>query len=163
MVARKETVAITTTVLLADKAIWTLPHWVKFWTQIKVDKSGCWIWTGGKSGTYGMFHDAQRLPRRTHMVHRISYMNLIGPIPEEMTIDHLCRVRLCINPLHLEVVTRGENVLRGVGTSAQNARKTHCDNGHAFDEENTHIRKEGHRECRACARNRARIYRAQGK
>jgi hypothetical protein len=84
--------------------------------------------------------------------HRAFYMELVGPIPDGLTIDHLCKVRNCVNPDHLEPVSRGENTLRGNSPHAQNARKTHCLNGHLYDEQNTYITPRGERACRACHR-----------
>ncbi|MFJ4777405.1 HNH endonuclease signature motif containing protein [Streptomyces sp. NPDC088762] len=73
--------------------------------------------------------------------HRIMYEQAKGPIPEGLQIDHLCRNRACANPEHLEAVTQKENILRGTGPSAQQARQTHCLNGHPFDEVNTYVYK----------------------
>lgn len=92
--------------------------------------------------------------------HRAFYEHFRGPIPEGLTIDHLCRVRRCVNPDHLEPVTRGENSLRGEGPAAQNARKTHCPRGHEYTPENTRVTPQGTRACRACARERRREERA---
>ncbi|MDQ3747954.1 MAG: hypothetical protein M3367_02900 [Acidobacteriota bacterium] len=69
---------------------------------------------------------------------------------KKLHCDHLCRVRHCVNPAHIEVVTLQENVLRGVGIPAVNFHKTHCKNGHVFDEVHTQIEKDGHRRCRIC-------------
>lgn len=125
----------------------------RFWA--KVDKNGpggCWLWTAGTSKGYGQFLNG---------AHRVSYEMLVGPIPEGLHIDHLCRVRACVNPDHLEPVTRKENILRGVGAPAVNARKTHCSQGHPYNDENTYAYtyangKESRRDCRACQRERKR-------
>ena len=82
----------------------------------------------------------------------MAYELLVGPIPEYLTLDHLCRVRNCVNPAHLEPVTSAENILRGMSSPAQNARKTECLNGHAFTVENTLINVIGARVCRTCTR-----------
>lgn len=93
-------------------------------------ESGCWEWVGAKSGvgygtvTVGGSH--------TKSAHRWMYEQVKGPIPDGMTLDHLCRKRDCVNPDHLEVVTMTENVLRGDGPTARNARKTHCARGHQY-------------------------------
>lgn len=84
-----------------------------------------------------------------YYAHRVMYENMVGEIPKDLQIDHLCRVRRCINPLHLEAVTRKENILRGNGMGARMARKTHCLRGHEFTPENTYKSKRG-RECRTC-------------
>jgi hypothetical protein len=89
------------------------------------------------------------------LAHRASYEAFIGPIPDGMTIDHLCRNRKCVNPSHLEAVPMRVNVLRGVGVTAKNAVKTHCVNGHEFNDQNTYSDSKG-RSCRACKRERFR-------
>lgn len=113
----------------------------------------CWLWTGGhaKAG-YGSFTFGRESPggRRTVPAHRLTYEALVGPIPEGLVIDHLCRNRGCVNPEHLEPVTFKENVLRGVGPTAENAVKTHCKRDHAFTPENTYVASGGGRGCRAC-------------
>lgn len=133
------------------------PTEVRFWT--KVDVSGgptrCWLWTG--SLTDRGYGDRFRLDDgRKQAPHRVAYELLVGPIPDGLFIDHLCRVRHCVNPLHLEPVTCQENLLRGQTLAAFNSRKTHCIHGHALDEANTRITPEGHRACRACGREATR-------
>jgi len=82
--------------------------------------------------------------------HRFGYELLVGPIPTGLTLDHLCRVRTCVNPAHLEPVSIGENVLRGDTRPAANLKKTHCPRGHAYDAANTYIARGGERHCRTC-------------
>lgn len=111
---------------------------------------GCWLWTGGLSKNgYGNYWNEG--------AHRTVYKSLMGDIPKGMQLDHLCRNRSCVNPNHLEVVTCKENILRGRGLAAVNAKKTHCKRGHEFTEENTYLWKD-HRICRECGRVRQSAY-----
>ena len=126
----------------------------RFWA--KVDKRGvCWLWTGARrGGGYGNFRYSK--PRNI-FPHRFAYELLIGPIPQGLTIDHLCRNPACVNPVHLEVVPLRVNIHRGDSFAAQNARKTHCIHGHPFDEANTYVAPDnanryGQRTCRTCNR-----------
>lgn len=120
----------------------------RFWAR--VDKSGdCWLWTGGKSGDgYGSL---QR-ERKRLMAHRVAYELLVGPIPEGLVIDHLCRNTSCVNPSHLEPVTMEENVRRGT-------TKSHCVRGHALVAGNLWWNPNGgYRVCLTCKRLRNREY-----
>lgn len=120
----------------------------RFTRYVKVDaETGCWVWTGAKQKDgYGTISDNGRRP-----AHRVSYERFVGPLIKGLTIDHLCRNRLCVNPDHLEQVTFKENVLRGVGPTAVNARKTHCIRGHELTKENILPNAKG-RVCRQCNR-----------
>jgi hypothetical protein len=115
----------------------------------RIDESGeCWLWTGAK--TKGGYANFTVYPRRTCYAHRASYEHFVGPIPEGLFIDHLCRVRHCVNPAHLEAVTMRENLLRSpVTMTSRNAARTHCNHGHEFTPENTYW-KSGWRSCRRC-------------
>lgn len=114
----------------------------------KVDKTDtCWLWTGYTTPDgYGVMAGEREGDRnRTSGVHRVSYELLVGPIPAGLEIDHLCQVRNCVNPDHLEPVTRDENARRA------GVRQTHCISGHEFTEQNTRIRaSDGARICRTC-------------
>lgn len=114
--------------------------------------SGCWLWTksldtkGYAQITTGSNYDSSRRLKRAH---RVAYEELIGPIPVGLQLDHKCRVRSCVNPNHLEPVTQRVNLLRGEGTSAKNAVKTHCKRGHEFVPDNTYVFR-GKRQCKEC-------------
>jgi len=120
----------------------------RLWTKVlKTDH--CWLWLGSKSPKgYG----AIQIRGKRLYVHRLTYEWLIGPIPDGLTLDHLCGTRNCVRPTHLEPVTRGENALRGGGPSALNARKIACHKGHPFDERNTLYLRDDERACRECRR-----------
>lgn len=123
--------------------------------RVSIDEStGCWLWTAGRSGGYARI----KIGRSSVNAHRVAYQLLVGPIPEGTELDHLCRVRHCVNPEHVEPVTRKENILRGESPTARNARKTHCEHGHAFTPENTIVRPSGWRGCRLCGRAAQRRY-----
>lgn len=119
---------------------------------IPVTESGCWLWLENeKTAGYGRIG----VNGKKELAHRVSYEVFKGAIPEGMTIDHLCRVRCCINPDHLEPVSFKENILRGTNPAAINARKTLCVKGHPLDEMNTYLSPNGGgRNCRACDRLR---------
>lgn len=125
----------------------------RFWAKVNKTDS-CWLWTASKNGSgYGQFWDGTRF----FYAHRFSYELLVGPIPEGLELDHLCRVHACVNSMHLEAVSHRENTLRGTGASARNAARTHCAHGHLFDETNTiHDRAKGWRSCRECRQARLR-------
>lgn len=119
----------------------------------RLDRSGdCWLWPGSTDGKgYGL----AKLHGRTRRVHRVVYEHLVGPIPEGYTLDHLCRVRNCANPAHLEPVTSAVNTLRenSIAPAAINARKTHCIRNHPLSGENLRLVKDGrYRQCRACTK-----------
>lgn len=117
----------------------------RFWSH--VDKGrGCWTWTGARStGGYGRVH----WNGRGLQAHRVAYELLVGPIPDGLQLDHLCRNRACVRPGHLEPVTLPENLARGVGPSAINSLATTCPQGHPYDGENTYAWRSS-RMCRAC-------------
>lgn len=113
------------------------------------DPGGCWLWLGALSGGYG----SMRTDTVKFYAHRWVYEQLVGEIPTGMFLDHLCRVRNCVNPHHLQQTSNKENILRGESPPAKNARKTHCVNDHRFTPENTKVRTDGSRRCLACSTN----------
>lgn len=114
----------------------------------------CVIWTGyvQKSTGYGRY-TINRAERGAHVV---AWELINGRVPKGLVLDHLCRVRTCINPNHLQPVTQKENVLRGVGITAVNVRKTTCPRGHPLSGENLSINCNGARCCKTCNAARAR-------
>jgi hypothetical protein len=139
----------------------------RFWS--KVNKNGptpkhrpelgpCWLWLGAISHGYGAFGVGRNKVKRAH---RVAYELVKGGIPNGLEPDHLCRVRSCVNPDHLEPVTRLVNIMRGAGprmTRVRRAAVVKCVNGHPFDKKNTFISR-GYRVCRQCLRDRSRDYR----
>lgn len=136
----------------------SLPWPDRFWE--KVDKNGpipdhrpelgqCWVWQGStnKDG-YGRTWT----PERQKGAHRASYELMIGPIPGDLDLDHLCRNRSCVNPTHLEPVTTRENILRGAHVGAIRLRTGYCLRGHRFDGDNVYVAPDGTRACRECTR-----------
>jgi len=117
---------------------------------------GCWLWQGHLSNGYGRLQQSSR----SYMAHRVVYEALVGPIPEGLVLDHLCREPRCVRPSHLEPVSDYENVVvrSSAAASALNARKTHCPTGHAYDEENTRVHR-GKRYCRRCGAEQDRLAR----
>lgn len=136
------------------------PLAIRLWR--KVDKNGpvpdfaphlgpCWLWTAkARVRGYGVIGTGNG--KQTRVTHRVAYELVIGPIPEGLQLDHLCRVRHCVNPKHLEPVTQAENLRRGEG----GVLKTHCPHGHPLREGNLVKCRRGTRECLTCARERAR-------
>lgn len=136
----------------AGRSLFDFPdyEWLRleanFWRNIR-KTSGCWYWMGRVvHGGYG----SVSIGHSSFLAHRASYELYNGRIGEGLTVDHLCRNRLCVRPEHLEAVTQRENVMRGEGLAAQEARRTHCSRGHPFNGENLGIDRRGHRWCRAC-------------
>ena len=118
---------------------------------VKADMSGpskCWLWQGSCSGNgYGRFSINGELKSAS----RTSYELFRGEIPDGWEIDHLCRQRGCINPVHLEAVTRSENHLRGFDHLPK-ALQTHCRKGHELTDDNVYRYSNGKRQCLTCRR-----------
>ena len=106
--------------------------------------SGCWIWTAALyAHGYGAFY----YQNRVRLAHRVAYYLFKGEIPEGYELDHLCRVRCCVNPDHLEVVTRRENLLRSPITPVN---RTHCPSGHEYTTDNVWLDQKSGRRCKIC-------------
>lgn len=122
------------------------------------DLGPCWIWTRSTIKGYGKFSTPTV---RNIGAHRWLYQHLNGPVGA-LDLDHLCRVRRCVNPTHLEPVTRQVNLARGVRADSMSTR-THCSNGHPYDEANTGRTPDGkERWCRTCKREKTRARRQAG-
>lgn len=126
----------------------------RFLAKVATNPDGCWLWTAhiGRHG-YGGF----RIGGKWQLAHRVGWWLHRGEIPDGLVLDHLCRVRRCVNPEHLEAVTLAENIRRGIAGEVNAARhlaKTHCPHGHPYDEADTGRRPDGRRTCRACRRDR---------
>lgn len=101
----------------------------RFWSKVNKTE-GCWQWTAAIDNTgYGVIN----INKKKAYAHRIVFYLTSTIIPEGLVCDHLCRNRSCVNPTHIEFVTRGENVLRGIAPTANHARKTLCKRGHPYD------------------------------
>lgn len=125
------------------------PDLDRFASKVALQDDGCIVWIGGKTlGGYGSFSvNTGHSPTLRVMAHRWSYEYHGGHIPQGLDIDHLCRNRACVNPDHLEPVTRQENIRRAA------AIRTQCPAGHPYDDENTYLHPEtDHRRCRTCMR-----------
>lgn len=136
------------------------PEWARLWSRIGLDdEQGCWPWLLAPQNTKTMPSGYGRFWLRDGsqpLAHRLVYELVVGPIPPGLTLDHLCRNTMCVNPWHMEPVTSAENVLRGEGAPAQNARKTHCKQGHPLPDIPPP------RRCRICEKDYfARRYQAQ--
>ncbi len=134
---------------------------------IELGDHGCWLWVRAKNhGGYGTI----TVGGKKLSAHRVAFETLMRPIPENMQIDHLCSVRHCINPEHMECVSGFVNTMRGKGFAAANALKTHCPHGHRYEAGNTRwtiVRRHANgyvqwgRRCRECIKLEKREYRAR--
>lgn len=125
----------------------------RIWKYIKVAPSGCWLWTGyiRKDGYCNLSMSSDGV-KTTCLAHVKVYEFYIGSIPEGLYLDHLCRVRHCVYPRHLEPVTFTENILRGYSPGANFARRTNCAKGHLLDRDNEKI-------CMKCRKEYLKEYR----
>lgn len=130
----------------------------RFWAKVDREGSGgCWLWTASVCHEgYGRFN-ATDIALPSTLAHRIAYEWLIGPITDGLHLDHLCRVRNCVNPEHLEPVTPAENTRRAAN---HNSSKLYCAAGHPFTAENTSVYY-GKRACRICRNQWSREYKAR--
>ncbi len=123
--------------------------------------SGCWLWLGvltqlsSVDGRGSEGYGRCSCNGKTAAAHRVAYELLKGPIPEGLELDHLCRVRCCVNPDHLEPVTKDENFRRGL-QGVLRSPITHCHNGHAFEGRNVMTFGKS-RHCRECSLARGRV------
>ena len=124
-------------------------EWARFWSKVRVVESGCWEWQHSSVSGYGQFRPAGN--GKLVLAHRWAYEKCIGPIPAGLELDHLCRNRSCVNPLHLEAVTRRTNLMRSPFTWPRiHADKAVCKRGHPLSGENLRLSHLGHRICKAC-------------
>lgn len=123
----------------------------RFWTKVNytAGMAACWPWLGSTR-------------HRSYQAHRLAYTLANGPIPDGLTLDHLCRNRACCNPSHLEPVTNYTNIMRGDTIPAINAAKAFCPRGHEYTSENTTVSKRRQRTCKACHREDYRAAYARG-
>lgn len=132
--------------------------------NVKEDEHGCWIWTGYcKPAGYGQITPGKdEWHSRTAYTHVIAYHFLVGPVPEGKQLDHLCRVRRCCNPEHLEPVTSGVNTKRGQAPHVVAHRENRCIKGHLLDAANSYVNPTtGWRRCRTCRAAYMKAYRSK--
>jgi HNH endonuclease len=121
--------------------------------RVKLDPSGCWIWTGLKNRLgYGRVQYDGKIRRAPRLIYQL----MVGPIAPGLQIDHLCRRPACVNPAHLEPVTARENTMRSTAFTATNAKKTHCIRGHANWKVEVHrsgpLQGQSYRKCHTCSK-----------
>lgn len=137
----------------------------RFWSKVR-KSDGCWLWT---AATQSRGYGSVGIDGRVYSAHRIAYLTLVGPIPDGLTINHICGVKRCVRPDHLEAVTYAENNQHAHDTglaapsplSQTNAAKIACPAGHFYSDANTYTNPKGHRQCRTCKRESDRRGRAR--
>jgi ribosome-binding protein aMBF1 (putative translation factor) len=125
---------------------------VRFWNKVHKTADGCWLWTGRlrPDGYADLKYEGKMM-----LAHRLSWIDQHGPVPDGKELDHLCRQRHCVNPEHLEPVTRRENIMRG-DLPKMHRDITHCPAGHEYTPQNTRVDRKGKRNCRTCSRGHTR-------
>lgn len=143
-----------------------LVGWQRFEEKfIPEPNSGCWLWVAGLNASgYGVFFEGKKT-RQNSLAHRWAYKHFVGDIPDGLVLDHICGVRCCVNPDHLEAVTQSENLRRSDKLRAHyNKRRTqtHCARGHPFSGANVYTYEtNGKRYCKTCKRESHRRYRVE--
>lgn len=119
----------------------------RLWEKAELDGNGCFVWTASKTYEgYGRIG----VDGKNKLAHRVAYSEVVGDIPDGLTVDHLCRNKSCINPMHMEIVTLKENIQR---RPQWQSLKTHCKSGHEFTVINTY-KYNGFRYCKQCRAGR---------
>lgn len=131
-----------------------------FWKRVRKTNT-CWLWHGAtRINGYGMV----TFGGKTVSAHTYSLMLDGQSVPKGMHVDHICRVRACVKPEHLRIVTPRENILSTTSPAARNARKTHCLRGHPLTMDNVRKGKfemHGWRLCVTCHRESTVRWRAK--
>lgn len=138
----------------------TIPDWLT--GKVEVTDDGCWNWLMSmKPNGYGQWSGA-RNRGMSGLAHRAVYSIAIGPVAADLDIDHLCRNRRCVNPTHLEPVTRRENLLRSPLFNQWRTHLTHCKHGHELAGDNLYLDpRNGNRNCKTCRNIRSAEYKAR--
>ncbi|HEY8309405.1 MAG TPA: HNH endonuclease signature motif containing protein [Gemmatimonadaceae bacterium] len=136
----------------------------RFLSKVRVLPDGCWQWTGSFfSNGYAYFHTGTRQSRKANLGHKIAYEHFVGPVPNGLQLDHVatCRHRWCVNPAHVETVTRKVNMQRAVPFNHfgvyDRVKPTHCPQGHEYTPENTYMYANGNYYCKECNRAASRL------